>query len=123
MNISIDRLPGGVSTRTTWICVALMLSAMLLTACGSSESDATSPVPTAAICNPADPATASECGTLLIGLTDADGDFLSYTVDVVSLILEKADGSVVETMPATTRIDFSQYVELTELIASATLPP
>jgi len=123
MNFSNDRLQGGVSTRTIGLHVALMLSAILLTACSGSGSNATDPVPTAAVCNPADPATTSECGTLLIGLTDADGDFLSYTLDVVSLILEKADGSIVETMPATTRIDFSQYVEVTELIASATLPP
>jgi hypothetical protein len=30
----------------------------------------------------------------MVGLTDADGDFLSYSVDIVSLSLRKADVSV-----------------------------
>ncbi len=33
-----------------------------------------------------------EMGVVAIGLTDAAGDFLSYTVDVTSLTLTKADG-------------------------------
>ena len=122
MKLSNNRLPG-VSTQTIWISLALMLFTMLLTACGGSGGPATNPGPVVASCDPSDPATASECGTLLIGLTDADGDFLSYTVDVVSLLLEKADGSVIETLPNSTRIDFSQYVGLTEFVSAATVPP
>jgi hypothetical protein len=64
----------------------------------------------------------SDCGTVLVALTDADGDFLSYTVDVVSLKLKRANGAMVETLPATTRIDFAQYVDLTELFTAATVP-
>lgn len=64
----------------------------------------------------------SDCGSVLIGLTDADGDFLSYVVDVVSLKLTRANGTVVETMPASTRIDFAQYVDITELLTAATVP-
>jgi len=74
-------------------------------------------------CDPANPATAGECGTVLLGLTDADGDFLSYSVDVVSLTLESANGRVVETLPRQTRIDFAEYVDLTELVTAATVPP
>ncbi len=123
MNLSNDRLPG-VSHRTIWMSVTLVLFALLLTACGGGGAATTAtPAPIAVGCNPADPATSSECGTLLIGITDADGDFLSYTVDVVSLLLEKADGSVIETLPNTTRIDFSQYVDLTEFVSAATVPP
>ena len=73
MKLSNNRLPGGVKTRTAWIWAALILSAMILTACGGDGGSGSeqSPVPTAVTCNPADPTTTSECGTLLIGITDA----------------------------------------------------
>jgi len=101
-----------------------MLIVLALSACGggASTSNTVEP-PVVAQCNPADPGTADECGTLIIGLTDADGDFLSYTVDVLSLILEKSDGAVIEVMPNATRVDFAQYVDLTEFISVATVPP
>ena len=65
---------------------------------------------------------ASDCGVVYLALTDADGDFMSYTVDVTSLKLERANGTQVETLPATTRIDFAQYVDLTEFFTAATIP-
>jgi len=124
MNVAISRLPGGIENRTMWMSVALMLIALALSACGSGAGVSnTVEAPAVAECNPADPGTAGECGTLIIGLTDADGDFLSYTVDVLSLILEKADGAVIEVLPNATRIDFAQYVDLTEFISVATVPP
>ena len=58
----------------------------------------------------------------MIGLTDADGDFLSYSVDVVSLTLTKADGAIVETLPMRQRVDFADLVDLTELVTAATIP-
>jgi hypothetical protein len=58
-----------------------------------------------------------------VALTDADGDFLNYTVDVLSLELETANGRVVETLPRSTRINFTDYVDLTELVTAATIPP
>jgi hypothetical protein len=101
-----------------------MLIALALSACGGGAGVSnTMEAPAVAECNPADPGTAGECGTLIIGLTDADGEFLSYTVDVLSLILEKADGTVIEVLPNATRIDFAQYVDLTEFISVATVPP
>ena len=124
MNVSNNRLPGGVSIQTMWMSIALMVVVLALSACGGGASTAnTSEPPVVAQCNPADPSTAGECGTLIIGLTDADGDFLSYTVDVLSLILEQADGTVIEVLPNATRIDFAQYVDLTEFISVATVPP
>ena len=57
-----------------------------------------------------------------IGLTDADGDFLSYAVDVVSLKLRKADGSTVETLPLRSRVDFAELVDMTEFVTAATIP-
>ena len=45
-------------------------------------------------------------GVVAIGLTDTPGDFLTYTVDVTSLTLTKADNTtVVQTLPQRTRID------------------
>ena len=125
MKLSNDRLPGGLTTQTIWTWVALILVALMLTACGgggdtTNNADTTPPV---TVCDPSDPATAGECGTLILGLTDAEGDFDAYTVDVVSIQLEKANGAVVETLPSRTRIDFTQYVDLTEFVTAATVPP
>jgi hypothetical protein len=64
----------------------------------------------------------AETGELVLALTDAEGDFLSYIVDVTSITLVHQNGSVVEALPLTTTIDFSQYVELSELLTIATVP-
>ena len=64
-----------------------------------------------------------EPGVVAIGLTDTPGDFLTYTVDVTSLTLTKADSTVVvQTLPQRTRIDFAQIVDLTEFMTGATIP-
>jgi hypothetical protein len=104
---------------------ALLLAALILTACGggASTTSATDPVAAAGSCDPADTSTHDECGTLLIGLTDADGDFLNYTVDVLGLTLETADGRIVDIMPGATRINFVEYVDVTEMVAAAVVPP
>jgi hypothetical protein len=105
----------------------LLLAALSLGACGGGggggAATGTSQNPPSAQCVPGDSATAEACGTLLLGITDADGDFLSYAVDVVSLELEKANGTVVEVLPQSTRIDFVNYVDLTELLTAASVPP
>lgn len=124
MNISNNRLPGGVSTRTIWMSVAMIFIALALSACGGGAGTANEPQPPlAAECNPSDPATSAQCGTLIVGLTDADGEFLSYSVDVLSLQLEKANGAIIDVLPNRTRIDFAQYVDLTEFISVASVPP
>ncbi|MEO0424575.1 MAG: hypothetical protein AAF184_19715 [Pseudomonadota bacterium] len=76
-----------------------------------------------AACDPADADTFDSCGVGVVTVTDADGDVLSYAVDIVSLRLERAGGDIVETLPATTRIDFADYVELSELLGAPRLPP
>jgi hypothetical protein len=65
----------------------------------------------------------TDCGTLLVGVTDADGDFVSYSVDVQSVTLKRPNGATVETLPATTRIDFAQLTDLADLLAVATVAP
>jgi len=108
------------NTRT----VIALLTALLLAACGGGTGTTASQNPgETASCDPADPSTFDECGTVLIGLTDAEGDFLNYTVDVTRLTLETADGRTVEVLPGTTRVNFTDYVDLTELVTAATVPP
>jgi len=63
-----------------------------------------------------------DMGAVSVGLTDASGDFLSYTVDVTSLLLAKADGTVVGTLPQRTRIDLAQLTDLSEFVTGATIP-
>lgn len=123
MNAIYSRRTGGTKTLTTWMWVTLSIMALALSACSGGGESSAGTAPTAADCDPNNPATLGECGTLYVGLTDADGDFLAYGVDVISLTLEKANGATIETLPNTTRIDFSQYVELTEFVTAATIPP
>jgi hypothetical protein len=102
----------------------LLLAALAFAGCGGGASTTSNPDPTpVAVCNPDDPGTHDECGTVLIGITDADGDFLNYTVDVLSLTLETANGRVVEVMPRNTRVNFTDYVDVAELVTAAVVPP
>jgi hypothetical protein len=58
----------------------------------------------------------------MVSLTDAPGDFISYIVNVVSLQLTRADGTVVQTVPVTTQVDFAQLVNLSEIVSAAQIP-
>jgi hypothetical protein len=91
--------------------------ALGLAACGGSGMVGTGGTTT----GPAGCST-STCGMAYLTITDATGDFTSYTVDVTSLRLTKADGAVVETLPVKTRIDFTQLVNVTEFVTAATIP-
>ncbi|MGA1844689.1 MAG: metallophosphoesterase [bacterium] len=61
-------------------------------------------------------------GELVIGITDSEGDFIRYRVDVLALTLAKASGAAVETLPLATEVDFAQYTEMTEFVTAATVP-
>lgn len=69
------------------------------------------------------PTPSPDTATLLVSITDADGDFVGYSVDVLSVSLERRGGGAVEVLPAATRIDFAQLTELSDLLAVATLAP
>lgn len=71
--------------------VPIAIALLALSACGGGGGGAVSQVPA-----PSQGCTATTCGTVLVGITEADGDFLSYSVDVVSLSLRRADGTVVQ---------------------------
>jgi len=94
-------------------CIATLAAAGLF---GCSGSGGDSPAP-----GPQQPT--SDSGTLLISLTDADGAFVGYSVDVLSVTLERRGGGSVEVLPASTRIDFAQLTDLSDLLAVATLAP
>src|SRR5690349_16761759 len=94
----------------TWSVIALAAAALALAGCGGSGSSASN-----------NPSACSDCGTLLVGLTDADGDFVSYTVDVLSIKLTRPGGAQVETLPQTTRVDFAQLTNLSDLFSVSTL--
>jgi hypothetical protein len=91
----------------------LALAAVFLAACGGSGGSTTATPPPAG----------SSTGTLLVSVTDADGDFVSYSVDVLSVTLRRLGGSTVEVLPGATRIDFAQLTDLSDLLAVATLAP
>jgi hypothetical protein len=87
----------------------------------SMSSTAANPGPTA----PVTPAScsASTCGATVMTITDGAGDFLSYQVNLVSLQLQKADGTMLETLPASTAVDFAQLINLSEVLSARQIPP
>ena len=59
----------------------------------------------------------------MMTITDAAGDFLAYKVKLVSLQLKKSDGTLVETLPASTTVDFAQLIDLSEILSARQIPP
>ena len=96
MNFSIQGLPGLSGARNAATRAAVTVAALVLGACGGGSSTGTSGPDPLATCDPGDTGTVAECGSVIVSFTDADGDFLSYAVDVLSLELERRDGSVIE---------------------------
>ena len=123
MNLSIEGLPGLTGARNAANRAAVAIVALILGACSGGSSTTTNGPDPLASCDPADAGAVAECGSVIVAFTDADGDFLNYTVDVLSLTLESANGRLVETLPRETRINFTDYVDLTELVAVALVPP
>ena len=93
-------------------CLWALVSLFLLGGCGGGES--TTPEPLADV--------PEELGQIAISITDAEGVFDSYSVDVTSVMLHRVDGSVVETLPLSTRIDFAELTEVSEFLTLATVP-
>ena len=91
----------------------------MLAACsgggGSDEAASAAAAPPLGSC--------ADCGTLLVSVTDADGDFVSYSVDVVSVTLRRSNGASLEVLPSRTRIDFAQLTDLADLLSVATVAP
>ena len=62
------------------------------------------------------------CGSTVLTMTDAAGDFLSYIVSLTSLQLQTASGASVETLAAPMQVDFTKLVDLTEVISAGQIP-
>jgi len=113
--------------QTNWLrscrrnLVAFSSVALLsLAGCGGGGGSAAAPAPSGQA--PSGQAPAQESGELLFAITDAEGDFVSYLVDVVAIELKRTNGDIVNVLPARTRIDFTQLAELTELLSVASVP-
>jgi hypothetical protein len=111
--MNIDYLRARAALRSS--CIALLAAAGLAACGGSGESPSASSTPP--------PPSTPDTGTLLVSLTDADGDFVGYSVDVLSVSLQRRGGGTVEVLPGTTRVDFAQLTELSDLLSVATLAP
>jgi hypothetical protein len=96
-----------------WFGVPALL--MTLAACGGGSGGSSMSTPQAC-------GGMTSCGTAMITLTDAPGDFTSYAVDITSLTLTKTNGAVVETLPVTTHVDLAQLVNVTELVSAGQIP-
>ena len=103
-----------------------LCAALLLAACGGSGGS--SSLGSSAGANSGNSQTgssqtgSSQTGAAMITLTDDPGDFLSYVVTVDSLQLTRSDGTVVETVPNTTQVDFAQLVDLAEIVSAEQIP-
>jgi Domain of unknown function (DUF4382) len=93
------------------LAVAGLAGALLVNACGGGGGSMSM--------NPPPP---TNTGTAMVTLTDMPGDFVSYMVNIVSLKLTRADGTTVETVPATTTVDFAQLVNLSEVVSARQVP-
>ncbi len=108
-----------------WLsCLAL---AGALAACGSTGgSGGPSSASTAATPSSSAPGStqscSGSCGSAVVTLTDAAGDFLSYIVNIDSLELTRSDGTVVQVVPVTTQVDFARLVDLSEVVSAAQVP-
>ena len=104
------------NVRSAALALVLVLLIQWLQGCGSGSSTA---IP---VSEPTVVPTTQESGEVVITITDAEGDFKTYTVDVQSIKLERTNGNLIETVPLTTRIDFTELTELSELFTIATVP-
>lgn len=102
----------------------LSLFVIAITACGGgSSTNEASLIAADNQCETSDNDNQNDnCGTLLLGLTDADGDFLTYKVDVTAIELTRQDGVQVSVMPTAQSVNFVDYIEISELMTAATLP-
>jgi hypothetical protein len=96
------------------------LGLAVLTACGGGDMGSSGSPSGSGGAGP-QPASV-DTGTALVTLTDAPGDFLAYGVNVVSVELKRADGTLVETLPASTQVDFAQLVDFSEVLSATQVP-
>ena len=97
-----------------------LLATLMLAGCGGSGSN---PVSSSGPAVSVNSAVCNGCGTAMVSLSDAPGDFVSYLVTVDSLSLTRSDGTTVQIVPKATQVDFAQLVNLSEVIGAHEVPP
>ncbi len=117
------------------LLAAALASLLGLAACGSGSSSAiagtggngnggggtgTPPPITNTDCDK--PTTNDDGGCAFVSLTDAAGDFLTYTVGVTKITLTRRDGAVVSVLPKSATVDFAQYTDLSEFLTLNAIP-
>ena len=117
---SVSRAERSRSVRGLLIGLCVF-AALALAGCGSS-STGSFPGMTSSSSPPTSQMACADCGTAVISLTDAPGDFVSYIVGIDSLTLTRADGQVVQTVPVTTPVDLAQLVNLSEILSAEQIP-
>ncbi|MCZ6642582.1 MAG: hypothetical protein O7F71_13470 [Gammaproteobacteria bacterium] len=114
----LTRVPVRHRGKSEWwsaILAAILFSLILFTqGCGGGGTGSSVAQP--------DPVTPLGEGQISIVFTDAEEDFVTYAVDVTSLLLEKSNGVTVETVPLSTRIDFTELTDVSEFLTIATVP-
>jgi hypothetical protein len=69
------------------------------------------------------PTTMDSHACAYVTLSDAPGDFLTYTVNVTRLELKRSDGVTVEVLSNTPTVDFAQLDQLSEFLTLDSTPP
>ena len=105
----------------TLLLITLCMGLALAGCGGGSNSNSTSSSTVTTNC--ANPTPQDAQGCVYVGMTDAPGDFLTYTVNVTALSLTRADGVTVQMLPQSTSVDFTQYSNLTEFLTGVSMPP
>ncbi len=121
-NSKFSRQSAWTASKSRFLCLLIGASATLLSACGGGSGSGMANSSAMASNGTSTGQSCSNCGTAVLSLTDAPGDFLSYIVNVASLQLTRSDGTVVQTVPATTQVDFAQLVNLSEIISAGQIP-
>ncbi len=104
----------GLPRRISRLATVGVFSLALMACGGGGSTDSVSAIDAAS--------SEDEFAKLSVSLTDAEGDFLTYQVDVTNISLTSSNGAVINLLPQTTTIDFAQYVEVTELLTILDAP-
>ena len=118
MHVGRERHSAGARWMKRLLSGLSVLGLLALAGCGGGANPVSSALPSVPTAQKA----CSTCGTALVSLSDAPGDFVSYLVTVDSLTLTRSDGQVVQTVPQSTQVDFAQLVNLSEILSAEQIP-
>ncbi len=125
MTTTAMRQPDGPAGMSHLQRALVLVLALILAACSGGMGGGSMDGTGSAATNPGGSSAqgcSGSCGTALVTLTDAPGDFVSYIVNIVSLTLTRSDGTVVQTVPTTTQVDLAQLVNLSEILSADQVP-